>query len=385
VRVLAAPPWWTLQKLLWAVGILVACVLASATWVMVLRRRVQEQTEIIRHKLVLEEELKERYVDLFENANDTVFTHDLQGRMTSINKAGERLLRRTRQEVLALNFADLLVEEQRPQARKWLDQVMTHPEAPAAEWDFMDAQGNRLRMEVSSRPVDRAGTLVEVEGIARDITQRKRLEREILEISSREQRRIGHDLHDGVCQQLAGIALLTNTLADRLDAGEVVDPAEAAKLSMLINEANRQTRAVARGLFPVRLEDNGLISALDELTRNSSSLFKINCGFSCSEPPPVVENSVALHLYYIVQEALLNAAKHGKAQRVSVELQPRGDRWELSIRDDGVGFSTDVAPQTGMGIRIMHYRARVIGATLDLKSERALGTQVACLFSPGAG
>jgi len=383
VVVLKAPPWWTLQKLLAMIGILAVIILGVMTWVLVLRRRVRQQTNIIRQRLEVEEELKERYLDLFENANDMVFTHDLEGRMTSINKAGERLLHRTRQEILSLNLVDLLVEEQRPQARQWIRQVVTDTDVPAAEWDFLDAGGRRFRVELSSRQVDRAGQVVEVEGIARDITQRKRLEREILDISSREQRRIGHDLHDGVCQQLAGISLLANTLAERLQAGEPVEPADAEKISLLINEANRQTRSVARGLFPVRLEDNGLISALEELANNSGSFFKINVEFTCHQPEPVVDNSVALHLYYIAQEALMNAAKHGKARNVVVDLQPSGRRWALMIRDDGVGFSTSFVSRTGMGIRIMHYRARVIGATLDLKSDGASGTQVSCLFSPG--
>jgi len=168
-----------------------------------------------------------------------------------------------------------------------------------------------------------------------------------------------------------------------MEAGHAVDPKEAEKISQLINEANRQTRAVARGLFPVRLEDNGPVSALEELAVNSSSLFKVQCTFACQGPEPVVENSAALHLYYIAQEALLNAAKHGKAQNVTVELHPSGERWALIIRDDGVGFSTNFVSRSGMGIRIMHYRARVIGATLDLKSDGASGTQVTCLFSPG--
>jgi len=385
VVVLKSPPWLNLEKLLWMTGILAVVILAVMTWVLVLRRRVQEQTEIIRHKLEVEEELKDRYVDLFENANDMVFTHDLQGRLTSINKAGERLLRRPREDILSLNLVELLVEDQRPPALKWIEQVVADTEVPAAEWDFLDTDGHRIRLEVSSRQVDRAGRVVEVEGIARDITQRKRLEREILETSSREQRRIGHDLHDGVCQQLAGIALLTNTLADRLETGERVDPAEVEKISALINEANRQTRAVARGLFPVRLEDNGLMSALEELANNSRALFKINCTFTCGQPEPVVENSIALHLYYITQEALLNAVKHGQAHTILVTMQPSGTRWSLSIRDDGRGFATNSVPGTGMGLRIMHYRARVIGATLDLKSQPGSGTQVTCLFSPGAG
>jgi PAS domain S-box-containing protein len=382
--VLMAPSWWTLEKLLWMVGILAVVILVAMTWVLVLRRRVHQQTKIIRHKLEVEGELKERYVDLFENANDMVFTHDLQGRMTSINKAGERLLHRTRQEILSLNLADLLAEEQRDQAHKWIEQVVADTEVPSAEWDFLDSGGRRIRLELSSRQVDRGGRVVEVEGIARDITQRKRLERELLDISSREQRRIGHDLHDGVCQQLAGISLLTNTLAERLQAGDPVDPGQVEKISLLINEANRQTRSVARGLFPVRLEDNGLVSALEELANDSGDLFKIHATFSCAQPEPIVENTMSLHLYYIAQEALMNAAKHGQAQNVIVELQPSGDRWSLSISDDGVGFSTSFVSRTGMGIRIMHYRARVIGASLDLKSASGSGTQVTCLFSPGA-
>jgi PAS domain S-box-containing protein len=384
VLVLKAPSWWTLRKLLWMVGILVVVILVALIWVVVLRRRVRQQTEIIRHKLEVEEELKERYVDLFENANDMVFTHDLQGRMTSINKAGERLLHRSRQDILKLNLVDLLAAEQQAPARRWIEQVVTDTEVPSAEWDFLDAGGRRIRLELSCRQVDRGGRVVEVEGIARDITQRKRLERELLDISSREQRRIGHDLHDGVCQQLAGISLLTNTLAERLQAGEAVDPADVEKICHLINEANRQTRSVARGLFPVRLEDNGLVSALEELANNSSSLFRIHATFSCTPPEPVVENRSAVHLYYIAQEALMNAVKHGQARNVAVELRPSGDRWALSIRDDGSGFSTSYVSRTGMGIRIMHYRARVIGATLDLKSGGGSGTQVTCLFSPGA-
>lgn len=381
---LEAPPWWTLERLLAITGILAAIILAAMTWVAVLRRRVHQQTHIIRNKLEIEEELKERYLDLFENANDMVFTHDLNGRMTSINRAGERLLHKHKAEILAGDLTDLIAPEQREQACKWIRQVLTEPEAPTAEWDFLDAGGRRLRLEVSSRQVDRAGEVVEVEGVARDITQRKRLEREILEISSREQRRIGHDLHDGVCQQLAGISLLTNALADRLEAGHRVNPAEVEKLSALINEANRQTRAVARGLFPVRLEDNGLVSALEELAINASALFNLQCTFQRDEPEPVVEHGIAIHLYYIAQEALANAAKHGQASQVEMELRATDQRWVLRIRDDGVGFSTSFVSRTGMGIRIMHYRARVIGASLDLKSKVGSGTEIQCVFDTGA-
>jgi signal transduction histidine kinase len=204
----------------------------------------------------------------------------------------------------------------------------------------------------------------------------------ILEISTREQRRIGHDLHDGVCQQLAGIAFMTSALADELEEQEVPQAAQADRISTMINEVIDHTRSVARGLFPIWLEENGLASALEELATNASEIFKINCRFLNERAPADVENSVALHLYYIALEAVANAAKHGRAQNIVIRLEPAAERYCLSIQDDGTGFSVGSPATTGMGLRIMNYRARVVGAVLQLESLPGSGTRVACLFLP---
>jgi PAS domain S-box-containing protein len=378
--VLRAVPWWNLQKLLWIVGILAVVVLAAFAWVAVLRRRVQKQTQIIRQKLEMVATLKERYEDLFENANDMVYTHDLAGCITSVNQAGEALLHRTRAEVLSNNILDFVADDQQPAAQQWLEQVVKGTASPTVEWDFIASAGQRVRLEISTRLIEQAGKIVEIEGTARDITERKRLEREILEISNREQRRIGHDLHDGVCQQLAGIALMAASLADKLEEKGMPESAQTERISGLINKAISQTRGVARGLFPVRLEENGLVSALEELAANSSELFKINCQFSSVEAPAAVDNEVALHLYYIVLEAVANACKHSNAQNVFITLESARDRHSLSVRDDGNGFSPSGKAHTGMGIRIMQYRARVIGANLTLESAPGSGTHLTCLF-----
>jgi PAS domain S-box-containing protein len=381
IYLLQLPPWWNLQKLIWVVGALVLIALAAFGWVGNLRVRVHKQTKIIREKLEAEAALKERYEDLFENANDIVYTHDLEGRITSINKAGERLLQRPRKDILSHELIDLVTEEQRPAARQWLDQLVKGvEELSAAEWDFVSAGGQRHKLEINTRIVEQGGKRVEVEGIARDITERKRLEREILEISTREQRRIGHDLHDGVCQQLACIAYLTDLLAERLQKKSEPDSAEAEKIGGLLNEAITQTRGIARGLFPVHLAQEGLACALEELATTTSNLYEIDCRFSSDEPIPVLENGVGLHLYYIAQEAVLNAAKHGKAKNVVISLTHIGDRFSLAVKDDGPGFPWPGTHLAGMGIRIMHYRAKVIGATLDLKSQAGHGTQVTCIF-----
>lgn len=380
ITVLRAVPWWNLQKLLWIVGVLALVLTVAFAWVVVLRRRVQEQTHIIRQKLEMVATLKERYEDLFENANDMVYTHDLRGRITSINQAGQDLLQRPRAAILSRNIIEFIAPEQQPAAQQWLEQVVKGTASPTIEWDFIAAAGQRVRLEISTRLSEQAGKVVEIEGTARDITERKRLEREILEISNREQRRIGHDLHDGVCQQLAGIALMTASLADRLEEKGLPESIQTARISDLINKAINQTRGVARGLFPVRLEENGLVSALEELAANSSELFKIDCRFSCADAPPEVDNEIALHLYYIVLEAVANACKHGHAKNVRISLESAGDRYALSVRDDGQGFAAGAKAHAGMGIRIMQYRARVIGASLSLQSDPGSATQVTCLF-----
>src|SRR5207248_2939170 len=223
---------------LWIASAFGLVALAASAWVAVLRRRVQQQTEIIRQRLDAEATLKERYVDLFENANDMVFTHDLSGRITSINKTGERLLQRNRESLLSRNIVELISEDQRAAARQWLDRVVKGADVPTAEWDFAANGGQRVKLEISARLIEQNGRTVEVEGIARDITERRRLEREILEISNREQRRIGHDLHDGVCQQLAAISYLLDILGDQLREKGASESGEAERIAALVTEAN---------------------------------------------------------------------------------------------------------------------------------------------------
>jgi PAS domain S-box-containing protein len=385
LQVLALPPWWSLRRLLWAVAILVGVVLASLLWASVLRRKVAQQTAIIRQKMELEARLKERYRDLFESANDMVYTHDLSGRITSINVAGEQILGLDRTQIVNRELPDFIAEEQRPAARRWLQDIVDGTAAPTVEWDFLTKTGQSLRLEASTRLIDHEGREVEVEGIARDVTERRRLEKEILEASSREQRRIGHDLHDGVCQQLAGIAVLSDILADKLDEERRPEAGEAHQITELVDQANQQTRSVARGLFPVRLEENGLASALEELATNATTFYQTQCEFQCERPVVIRDHSAAHHLYFIAQESILNAVKHGKARLIQVKLDPAGHHGcLLAVCDDGVGFSDQSTPGPGMGIRIMKYRARMIGAVLAIDSPPGGGTRVVCQFLPGS-
>lgn len=211
--------------------------------------------------------------------------------------------------------------------------------------------------------------------------ERIRLQKEILEISSREQRRLGQLLHDGICQHLAGISFLTEILGDKLDEKQLPEAIESRKICNLIDDALIQTRGIARGLFPVQLEENGLVSALQELIFNSENLFKVRCTFRCDEPVLLRDNALAEHLYYIAHESLMNAIKHGEAKHISISLDSSDKHNELCIRDDGTGIQTVTGNGKGMGLHIMNYRAQMIGARLKIEAPvNSRGTVVTCLF-----
>jgi PAS domain S-box-containing protein len=372
------PPWWTLARLFWALGVLTVIVIASLTWAGMLRRKVSQQTELIRQQRDVETTLKERYQDLFENANDIVYTHDIHGQLTSINMAGERLLGCLRAEITRKNLVDFIAEEQRQSASQWLKQIVQGAVSSPVEWDFIPTTGGRIRLEIIARFIEREGRQAEVEGVARDVTEHRRLEKEILGISTREQHRIGHDLHDGICQQLSGICFLSEILFNNLDQAKHPETEAAKKLSRLVNSVNKETRGVARGLFPVRLEENGLVSALGELANNTGAFFNTKCEFHSDASVTISDHTVSQQLYYIAQEAILNAAKHGKAKLIQIRLKNGPDGCVLTVLDDGRGMPATPSEIRGMGLRIMEYRARMIYATLEVNNHQLGGVEVVC-------
>ncbi len=217
----------------------------------------------------------------------------------------------------------------------------------------------------------------------RDLTERRRLERELLNASDTEQQRIGADLHDGLGQQLTGLACMAAALRDRLRAKLPAETATAEMVARLANEATEQSRALARGLSPVQLEEHGLATALEDLSYQAQRLHNIECRFSLRGPSPLMDHIGCTHLYRIVQEAIHNAVRHGTAQRVRVGLITRGDRHRLVVLDDGQGFDSQARRwDGGRGLRLMHYRANMLGGVLSVRSSLGLGTRVTCDWTP---
>jgi PAS domain S-box-containing protein len=212
--------------------------------------------------------------------------------------------------------------------------------------------------------------------------ERRVLEEELLNASSREQQRIGQDLHDSLCQQLAGIEFQNSVLVQQLSKTPEAQ-AEAARIGELMRNATKQARALARGLSPVEIEPNGLMAALNNLAINATDLFRVHCSFECPEPVLLENRASATHLYRIAQEAIGNAVKHGRAKTIFIILKRVDDELILTVKDDGAGFSQDGRSMEGMGLRIMEYRADMIGAMLRIDSLKGEGTTVACRLRLG--
>ena len=218
----------------------------------------------------------------------------------------------------------------------------------------------------------------------RDVTERVELEREVLQVSEREQRRIAQDLHDGLGQLLAGTAHKTNSLQKDLAAKSPPEARQMRRILKLIYEAIAQARSLSHGLLPVEPESNGLMVALKSLARRTQSLFQIQCRFACRQPVLIADNAVATHLYRIAQEAVTNAIKHGKPGRIDISLTGTPERIQLAIKDNGAGMPPRPGRKPGMGLRIMRYRADVIGGSLSVQNGAGGGGAVVCTAPPSA-
>jgi signal transduction histidine kinase len=225
-----------------------------------------------------------------------------------------------------------------------------------------------LEMRVQERTTD----------LRKEIAERERLEGELLEVGARERRRLGFDLHDGLCQHLTGTALAVQVLKEKLTRRGAAESAEAAKAVDLIEDGIALSRKLAKGLQPVEMHAGGLMQALQEFATATTELFKVSCRFQCEAPLLFSDVSTADHLYHLAREATVNAVKHGHARNIVIALEERDEGSFLTVTDDGAGIPDPVPKSGGMGLTIMAQRAKSIGASFDIRKSAYGGTVVSC-------
>lgn len=311
-----------------------------------------------------------------------VVVMDSAGRIVRFNRACEEATGYSFRDVKGRLMWDLLVAaEEQELFREHFEQIRSGHLRENYESRLTASDGEERLIAWSTTVLDDAnGSVGHVIASGVDITESKRLEKAILEISAREQRRIGQDLHDGLGQLLTGIAFLSKALEQKLADQSLPAAADATKLVSLVNEAIHVTRELSRGLLPVFSEAEGLMSALERWASEVEDVFSIICRFQCEAPVLVHDNTMATHLYHIAQESVNNAIRHGNAGEIEIGLTAREREAILSIADDGKGIPSSPSKSLGMGLHIMKHRARLIGGTLSVQPNSRGGTTVSCTF-----
>lgn len=218
----------------------------------------------------------------------------------------------------------------------------------------------------------------EIVAMVRNITERKRLERELFEVGDRERQQLGHDLHDGLGQHLHALYYMASLMEREIRATSSQQAGEVGRLTLQLKHALELSRSLARGLQPVNNLPEGLMAALRELAGRTRELYRVDCRLQCRVPVLIHRHAAANHLYRIAQEAVSNAMKHGKPSRVRIKLAASPQRIILGVSDNGVGIRQYRGSAHGMGLHVMQYRADAIGGSLVIQRQEKGGTEVVC-------
>jgi two-component system, LuxR family, sensor kinase FixL len=374
------------------------------------------QTAIIdlRERKRHEQQLAEQ-ARLLDLSNDAIIVRDANDRITYWNKGATKTYGYTREEALGKVTPHLLKTEHSEPLSKIYGKLLRdnywegeigHTRRDGrritvfSRWVLdRDAQGNRAfvletnndvtprkQMEIDlqqskklleERVRERTRELRLTNKELRDeIARRKGLEGEILEISDREQQRLGQEIHDGLCQHLTAVAFMARSVALRLKNHRVINAGDIEKIAHLVNDAATDTRNLSRALHRIDVDAAGFITALEDLV--DREIWRIPCRLEVKPSFHIEDDVAAGELYRIAREAVINANKHSEAREIVIRLERTGSEMVLRVIDDGVGFPSDLKTKRGLGAHIMGYRARLMGARLEIDSPRRGGTRVSC-------
>lgn len=344
---------------------------------------------------------RERLRAILNAASDAIITINHQGIIQSINAATERMSGYSAHELVGHNVSLLVPEPYHLYHDGYLARYLRTKEPRVIgigrEVQLRRKDGSLMPADLAISEVEHLGLFT---GILRDISQRKQLEREVVEVAADEQRRLGQELHDGLGQELTALNLIAGYVQQVLVQCNGRSPAEPKNMSVSghdfdrirqavenlcknLQAAQRHLRDLARGIMPVQIDAEGLRSALQELAASIHDSERLTCELEYPSNTHLVSNSAATHLYRIAQEAVNNAVKHSQATRIVISLRQNGNT-TLEVTDNGIGVSPIITRgdhSIGMGFRTMQYRASVIGGNLQVDRSEQGGTTVRCTLT----
>lgn len=324
---------------------------------------------------------------IVDSARDAIVGIDAGRGIILFNAEAERMLLCARTDAIGRSVESFIPERFQAELGGHMQRSNATGDAKRPMWvrglvAARRVDGEEIPVEASIARSDVGGKTVYTLFL-RDVSERVRLEKEILEIGLREQQRIGQELHDDLCQQLVATKFLTSILAKELARESAAQEAQAVTIVECLNRALVATRFLARGLASPIVAREGLASALRWLAANTEDVFHIRCSYAGPETMPIKDELAGLHLYRIAQEAISNSVRHGKARKIGVVLETMEGRGLLTICDDGAGLSPSSSATAGIGLDTMRYRAVRIGGTLEVRLGKGGGTEVVCSFPTG--
>ena len=330
---------------------------------------------------------------ILDGAVDAIVTIDEFGLIESANRATERLFGYPVSELIGKNVKVLMPEPFADNHDQYLQNYRRSAKPRiigiGREVTGLHRNGNTFPIHLSVGEVQLEGRRV-FTGFVHDLTDRRELERQIIEATGAEQRRIGQDLHDGLCQDLVGIAMQADHALRQLQTNAARDAEDTVRgIAVSVRQAATDTRELSHGLHPIDIHEGGLPIALEALAAKTSLSFNVRCVFRRDGDWEVRDDMTATHLYRIAQEAIGNAIKHGKAKQIIISLSCSKVRIALSVQDNGVGLPQSAGAVAGngappgIGLQTMRYRAHMVGGAFDVHSK-GRNTMVRCSINKPA-
>lgn len=322
---------------------------------------------------------EERLHAIMDYAAEAFIVINAEGEITDFNNAAKKIFGYSEAETIGQNVNMLMPSPYREEHDGYLAHYHNSGKREISirsrELPGRRKDGSTFMLELTVSEVDHLGVFV---GIIRDLTQQRELEKQIADISTQEQERIGQEIHDGLGQQLTGISMMATSVKRHLASKNLLEAVQMEELVQQLQAAIKEARTLSHGLSPVPVTPEGLKDALTILARGITSNTGISCQFKSDDLVDIKDRTSAMQIYRIIQEAVNNAVKHAHANKITISINGDTEHYGLSVHDDGEGFDSSNTNGEGLGIRIMRYRASIIGCKLEVKSQPGEGTTVSC-------